>query len=188
MSRDTLDPIPSPAAPGGAPRDPALRAAPADALVDAVREAARRGDLERVTDCVGELAARSRRRPVERALRAAAEAGVEPLPWLDAARRAARGLRRETRGTHHLYVTVVDGYVRGGRYGVYVGESRYRPENRLAQHRAGVRAAKVGHRMVALLPSLVAHLNPLGREEAKTLEAVLARVLREAGLRVEGGH
>jgi hypothetical protein len=71
---------------------------------------------------------------------------------------------------------------------VYVGESRYRPENRFAQHRAGLRAARTAGRMVALLPSLTAHLNPLSRAEAKALERTLADALRAAGLRVSGGH
>jgi hypothetical protein len=169
-------------------RDPALRAVCADALVERARDAAHRSDFETLTDCVAEVAARSRRRPVRRAIEAAAESGAEPLPWLDRAREAARAVTRSTRGTHHLYVALVDGYARGGRFGVYVGESRYRPENRFAQHRAGLRAARTAGRMVALLPSLTAHLNPLSRAEAKALERELADALRAAGLRVSGGH
>jgi hypothetical protein len=40
-------------------------------LIEAVREAARRADYERLTDCVRELAARRRGRALQRALRVA---------------------------------------------------------------------------------------------------------------------
>ncbi|MFN3371405.1 MAG: hypothetical protein ACK4Z0_07750 [Sphingomonadaceae bacterium] len=77
----------------------------------------------------------------------------------------------------------------GDEVGFYVGESGYRPENRFAQHLAGTRASRVVRRRgVRLLPRLTRHLNPLSRAEAKRLEPILAERLREAGLRVYGGH
>lgn len=76
-----------------------------------------------------------------------------------------------------------------GRFGVYIGESRYTPEKRLAQHCAGIRASGVVQRRgVALLPSLVEHLNPLSRKEAKELEVAMAQALKAAGIETRGGH
>lgn len=110
------------------------------------------------------------------------------------ARRAAKTVRAESvrsRGhSHHLYVVLLGGLgAKGDEVGFYVGESRYRPENRFAQHLAGTRASRIVRRKgLRLLPRLTQHLNPLSRAEAKQLEPILAERLREAGLRVHGGH
>ncbi len=110
------------------------------------------------------------------------------------ARRVARTIRAQTQGqpghSHHLYVVLLEGFGRNGdELGFYVGETRYRPENRFSQHRQGIRASGVVQRRgTRLLPKLVKHLNPLSRAEAKRLERELAERLKAAGLRVRGGH
>ena len=114
---------------------------------------------------------------------------LTPVPWLREAQRVAKSIVKTTNGRHHLYVILLDGFQNGGRYGVYVGESRYRPENRFRQHKAGENAAGSVERMgVCLLPSLYEHLNPLSRQEARQLEPVLAEAFRLSGITVRGGH
>lgn len=161
----------------------------ADALIALATHAASVLDFETLTDCWNILRARSRPRPVRRLERAVAELEAAPVEWLDVARSVCGRFHRTTRGNHHLYAVLLDGFVAKGRFGVYVGESRYTPERRIMQHLAGLRASGVAQRRgVALLPSLVAHLNPLGRQEAKELEIELARALKAAGIETRSGH
>lgn len=162
---------------------------PADLLIEIARHAAATQDFETLTDCWQIVRARSRVRPVRRLEQAAAEFDAAPIEWLDTARNVCRRFHRNTKGHHHLYAVLLDGFVNKGRFGVYIGESRYTPERRLVQHLSGIRASGVVQRRgVTLLPSLVAHLNPLGRAEAKVLEGELARALGAAGIEVRGGH
>lgn len=115
--------------------------------------------------------------------------GLTPVPWLSAAQDAAKQVAKTTSGIHHLYVILLDGFSKDGRYGAYVGESRYRPERRFRQHKDGLRASGAARRMgICLLPSLYEHLNPLPRDEAKRLEFVLAEAFRGVGVPVRGGH
>jgi hypothetical protein len=121
-------------------------------------------------------------------------AGVRPEPWLGAALRAAQGVTRTTRGNHHLYVLVHDGFDEDGAgAGLYVGRSRYLPKTRFAQHASGLaekhaarrfRLNRPGtrYRLLALLPSLFAHLNPLSRAEAEVLEVTLVECMLAAGV------
>jgi hypothetical protein len=120
--------------------------------------------------------------------------GVRPEPWLGAALKAAQRVERKTRGQHHLYVLVSDGFGEDGKgLGLYVGRTKYRPETRFAQHaegRADSRSARwfrkdrpgQKHRPLALLPSFFAHLNPLSKAEAELLEMRLVEVLVAAGV------
>lgn len=161
----------------------------ADELIALATHAASLRDFETLTDCWTILRARSRLRPVRRLERAIAELEAAPIEWLDVARSVCRRFHRTAKGHHHLYAALLDGFTNKGRFGVYIGESRYTPEKRFMQHLAGVRASGVVQRRgVALLPSLVAHLNPLARQEAKELEIELARALKAAGIETRGGH
>lgn len=161
----------------------------ADELVAVATHAASLLDFETLTDCWNILRARSRPRPVRRLERAVAELQAAPVGWLDVARSVCGRFHRTATGNHHLYAVLLDGFVTKGRFGVYIGESRYTPESRLMQHLAGVRASGVVQRRgVTLLPSLVAHLNPLARQEAKELEIELAGALKAAGIETRGGH
>ena len=72
---------------------------------------------------------------------------------------------------------------------VYVGMTGLTPEERFANHKAGVKAASVVKRHgLRLLPELYAHLNPLPFEAAMQMEMDLAEDLRRAGYTVTGGH
>lgn len=139
--------------------------------------------------CVEE-AQRRRAKTARRVMAAMFEKGsLAPVSWLDSARQVARRFSRTSEGGHHLYVILLEGFRGDSPYGVYVGESRYLPENRFRQHKADIRAAGAVRRMgLCLLPSLYAHLNPLSRGEAKRLERALAEAFSGVGIVVRGGH
>jgi len=72
---------------------------------------------------------------------------------------------------------------------VYVGLTGLRPEERFANHKAGIKAVAVVKRYgLRLLPELFTHLNPMPFEAAVEMEKDLAEDLRRAGFTVTGGH
>jgi hypothetical protein len=119
-------------------------------------------------------------------------------------RRTLRRIRAEKRPEHHhnVYVVLLDpavGKLRKVRAGnperdpkkpcVYVGMTGLPPEERFANHKAGVKDASLVKRYgVRLLPELYAHLNPMPFEAAAQMERDLAEDLRHAGYAVVGGH
>jgi len=119
-------------------------------------------------------------------------------------RRTLRPLRIDSRQTahHHVYVVLLDpavarlAKVQAENPGndpskpcVYVGMTGLDPQERFANHKAGIKAASVVKRYgIRLLPELYAHLNPMPYEAAAEMEADLAEDLRRAGYVVTGGH
>jgi len=72
---------------------------------------------------------------------------------------------------------------------VYVGMSGLTPEARFANHKQGVKSARVVKRYgVRLLPELYEHLNPMPFDAAARMEVDLAEDLRREGYTVTGGH
>ncbi len=72
---------------------------------------------------------------------------------------------------------------------LYVGMTGLTPEERFANHKAGIKAAWVVKRYgLRLIPELYAHLNPMPFEAAAEMETDLAEDLRRAGYTVTGGH
>ena len=72
---------------------------------------------------------------------------------------------------------------------VYVGMTGLTPEERFANHKAGIKDASLVKRYgIRLLPELYAHLNPMPFEAAAQMELDLAEDLRRAGYTVTGGH
>jgi hypothetical protein len=72
---------------------------------------------------------------------------------------------------------------------VYVGMTGLTPDERFANHKAGIKDASVVKRYgVRLLPEAYAHLNPMPYEAAVQMEIDLAEDLRRAGYTVTGGH
>jgi hypothetical protein len=72
---------------------------------------------------------------------------------------------------------------------VYVGMTGLTPEERFANHKAGIKDASLVKRFgLRLLPELYEHLNPMPFEAAARMEADLADDLRRAGYTVTGGH
>ena len=93
------------------------------------------------------------------------------------------------RGHHHVYVVFLRNPKGDGKAGYYVGMTGLRPEKRLANHLAGIKAARVVRKYgVRLVPTLYEHLNPMPYEKAVRMEVELAASLRKRGFQVFGGH
>jgi hypothetical protein len=117
-------------------------------------------------------------------------------------RRTLKPLRAEQRNHHCVYVVLLEGAaarVRSVRAAnpcpdpnkpcVYVGMSGLKPEERFANHKAGIKAASLVKRFgIRLLPELYEHLNPMPFEAAVQMEQDLAEDLKRAGYTVAGGH
>jgi hypothetical protein len=119
-------------------------------------------------------------------------------------RRTFRQLRAKTPAAqhHNVYVVLLDPAVKKLRKVravnpqanpqkpcVYVGMTGLTPEERFANHKAGLKSALVVKRHgLRLLPELYAHLNPMPFEAAAQMETDLAEDLRRAGYTVTGGH
>jgi hypothetical protein len=119
-------------------------------------------------------------------------------------RKTLRQVRAVSEAAHHhnVYVVLLDSAV--GRLRkvkalnparkaelpcVYVGMTGLAPEERFANHKAGVKSAWVVKRYgLRLLPELFAHLNPMPFEAAARMEVDLAEDLRRAGYTVTGGY
>ena len=72
---------------------------------------------------------------------------------------------------------------------VYVGMTGLTPEERFANHKAGIKDASLVKRYgIRFLPELYAHLNPMPFVAAARMEVDLAEDLRRAGYTVTGGH
>ena len=106
--------------------------------------------------------------------------------------RSRRGTRRaggEGRNHHCVYVVYLRNPRGDGKAGYYVGMTGLTPEQRFANHKAGIKAASVVRRYgERLVPVLYEHLNPMPYEKALRMEAELAASLRKRGYRVYGGH
>jgi hypothetical protein len=126
-------------------------------------------DYAEATLCWEEATFR-RKRTLKRVTAELMAGDVGPVEWLRKAELVAKAHRKVGKGNHHIYVVLLKGFAANSRYGVYVGESRYLPAKRFAQHKSGIRAAgSVKRKGVCLLPSLYRHLNPLPKTEAKQL-------------------
>lgn len=119
-------------------------------------------------------------------------------------RRTLRKLRAERppEHHHHVYVVLLDPAagknrsVRAANPGrdprkpcVYVGMTGLTPEERFANHKAGIKDAVLVRRYgIRLMPELYEHLNPMPFAAAAQMEQDLAEDLRRAGYTVTGGH
>lgn len=97
--------------------------------------------------------------------------------------------RSGSRGHHSVYVVYLRNPNGDGKAGYYVGMTGLSPEERFANHKNGIKAARIvkacGERLV---PKLYAHLNPMTYAKAQAMEAILADSLRKRGYVVFGGH
>lgn len=119
-------------------------------------------------------------------------------------RRTLRQTRAATESAHHhnVYVVLLDPAVARHRKVrslnpkrkpelpcVYVGMTGLKPDERFANHKAGVKSAWVVKRYgLQLMPELFEHLNPMPFEAAAQMEIDLAEDLRRAGYTVTGGY
>ena len=98
-------------------------------------------------------------------------------------------MRRSLREHHSVYVVYLRNPKGDGKAGYYVGMTGLLPEARFANHKRGIKSARVvkkyGERLV---PRLYEHLNPMPYERALEMERMLADSLRKRGYAVFGGH
>lgn len=133
-------------------------------------------------------------RALERLWARAAASVPEWLPmryvdWLPTVYEIALRYSSSAKGRSNIYLVLLDYQDRDGRYGVYVGMSKYSPAQRFDQHKAGIRAAgSVLKRGIEVLTGPTLHLQYIKRSEATRIEEELALALASAGLRVMGGH
>ena len=105
-------------------------------------------------------------------------------------------MRRAPRHHHHVYVIELDAAVwkasakfrhanparDPAKPCVYVGMTGLSPEERLANHAAGIRSSSLVHRFARRLrPFLYEGINPMSYRDAAKMEKVLAKVLRGDG-------
>jgi hypothetical protein len=118
-------------------------------------------------------------------------------------RRTFRKLRAATENGfhHHVYVVLLDPKAVGDRKllsenqdrdpkkpCVYVGMTGLDPKERFANHKQGVKAARMVYKYgLRLLPELYECFNPMPFEAAAQMERDLAADLRKQGFTVAGG-
>ena len=100
---------------------------------------------------------------------------------------------------HHVYVVLLDSRAArilkaknpnalAGKPCVYVGMSGLTPRERFANHKAGIKAARIVRKFgIKLMPELFEHLNPMPFEAAAVMERDLAEDLKKQGYLVAGG-
>lgn len=119
-------------------------------------------------------------------------------------RKSFRRLRSKTEATlhHHVYVVLLDPRAAKLRTilrlnpardpakpCVYVGMTGLAPEERLQNHKQGIKASGIVRRYgVRLLPELYECFNPMPFDVAVEMERELAEDLRKSGYTVTGGH
>ena len=105
-------------------------------------------------------------------------------------RQKGEGRKVTGRRCHHCVYVVYLRNPRGdGKAGYYVGMTGLTPEQRLANHKAGIKSASVVRRFgERLVPVLYEHLNPMPYADAVRMEEQLAESLRKRGFVVFGGH
>jgi hypothetical protein len=115
---------------------------------------------------------------------------MRDIEWLPLAYEVAAQFRASGRGRTNIYLVLLDySDSRDEPHAVYVGMSRYSPEQRFDQHKAGIRAAgSVLRRGLEVLTGPTLHLQNIKRCDAARIEVELAEALRTAGLFVQGGH
>ena len=92
-------------------------------------------------------------------------------------------------GRHSVYVVYLRNPRGDGKAGYYVGMTGLTPEQRFANHKAGIKAARIVKRCgERLVPRLYKHLNPMPYAKAMQMEVDLAESLRKRGYVVFGGH
>ena len=137
-------------------------------------------DIELATLAYDELSQRNKSTRVTALFK---EADVIPIPWLRRARECLDILEPPSQGHYqgHLYVILIGGYTpKNQTYGAYVGASRYRPQTRFEQHKAGINASnKVQKRGIQPLLSLnwPWRTVPGGRDKREFWESALNRCL-----------
>lgn len=119
----------------------------------------------------------------------------EDEPWLKKAARITKRFQSTTKGHYKIYIILLQEKNKSTANALYVGMTGRTPEIRFQQHKQGIYKAARSikkHIKKRLLQELYQHIHPMGEIEAKKLESeiaeALAEGLREAGIKVYGGH
>jgi hypothetical protein len=182
------------------PHDRPLRLlSPADVLARFERALAAQDGVDGA-HCIHELSMRGEfahnvERALERLWKSAADTIPDWLPmhyvsWLPQAYEVAARFTPAAKGKFNVYLVLLDySDRRGDEHGAYVGMTSYSPAARFDQHKAGIRAAGgVLKRGIEVLAGPTLHLQRIARSEAERIEGELAQALRDAGIKVDGGH
>jgi len=115
---------------------------------------------------------------------------MRDIEWLPLVYEVAARFQPSRRGRINVYLVLLDySDSRDEPHAVYVGMSRYGPDQRFDQHKAGIRAAgSVLRRGLEVLTGPTLHLQNIKRGDAARIEVELAEALRAAGLFVQGGR
>jgi predicted GIY-YIG superfamily endonuclease len=90
---------------------------------------------------------------------------------------------------HVVYVVYLRNPMGDGKAGYYVGMTGLTPEQRLANHKAGIKASRYVKRFgERLVPKLYEHLRPMSYTDALAMEKQLFDELKAKGYQVFGGH
>lgn len=153
-------------------------------------EALEMRDLETATYIYDYLTTRKRTR-LSKSLRTmiSDEFNSEPIKFLTLAYEIAQEYQPQTKGKNKVYVILLDGFLKNGRYGLYVGQTSRKIENRFSQHLSGGElSAKCFKKMKCLLPSLYSHMPAMSKKESLEIEEALADDFRAIGIRTDGGR
>jgi hypothetical protein len=127
-------------------------------------------------------------------------AGLQAIRWLPKVKTLIekQSFKKTKGGSGHVYFILLDqtGFVTTNtKCGIYIGQSKYVPQKRFEQHKAGIRASGEVHRNGKyVLQSLSYRFTPINTAEAKRLEAECHKVICSAKLTnlpkkiVHGGH
>ncbi len=123
---------------------------------------------------------RSRRRPARRAVPRAKPAAHHHSVYVVLLAESARGSRE---------LAAANPRADPAKPCVYVGMTGLSPEERFANHKRGLKAARlVQEHGLRLLPELYEFYNPMPFDAAVVMERELAEDLRAQGYAVAGGH
>lgn len=126
--------------------------------------------------------------------------GLHAIRWLPKVKALIEKQKYErTKGGHgHVYFILLDEdrhKTVSSKCGIYIGQSKYNPQNRYEQHKAGIHSSgKVENYGKFLLESISFTFAPITRKEALRLEAHCYKIICEAKLsnlptkNIHGGH
>ena len=127
-------------------------------------------------------------------------AGLQAIRWLPEVKALIekQGFKAKKGGSGHVYFILLDQtrfVTTNTKCGIYIGQSKYVPQKRFEQHKAGIRASgEVNRNGKYVLQSLSYSITPINIAEAKRLEAECHKIICAAKLTnlpkkvVHGGH
>lgn len=152
--------------------------------------AADAGDDETLADCLAEFERRSSRFSIPWQQKLVQYVADSRPTWLALAVFAASLVQPQKAGDKSVYVVLLRGANGGDGFSAYVGMTGLTPEERFANHKAGVKCGRgwVRDFGLRLLPEVYQHLVGIAYEDAVRIEQQLAGWFRACGIETYGGH